>query len=366
MLLRLLPMARIALKRLGLVPLIKRWLYPPPGDGAGTPRGLRYRARLLIEQACYASIEQVHDLPPIHGYWANRHLIPLLQSFGVEGVEHFFVDQVGQALGPPQDAGQTKILSLGSGNCDFEVVLAKRLASMGYNQFRIDCMDINPAMLARGVKAAESAGVGRYVAPLHADFNRWEGNSLGYRVVLANQALHHVVNLEGLFDAVRRTIGTQGAFVISDMIGRNGHMRWPEALEIVQRLWAELPSAYRIDRLKGAVIKDFENVDYSRGGFEGIRAQDILPLLIERFGFRLFIPFANVIDVFVDRVIGPNFNPDREWDRNFIDRVHAVDAEALRCGRIKPTHLMATMTADRTVATRFPQGLSPAACVRFP
>ena len=365
MLLRFLPAVRTALKRAGLAPLIKRWLYPPPGDSTGAnPRGLRYRARLLIEQAFYASVEQVHDLPPIQGYWANRHLLPLLRSFGLEGVDHFFVDQIVGSLGPPEQARQAKILSLGSGNCDFEVALAKQLNSMGYDEFRIDCMDINPAMLARGTRAAASAGVGRYVAPLQADFNRWEGSPLGYRVVLANQALHHVVNLEGLLDAVLRTIGAQGAFVISDMIGRNGHMRWPEALEIVQRLWTELPPDYRIDRLKGTVIEEFENVDYSRGGFEGIRAQDILPLLIERFGFTLFIPFANVIDVFVDRKIGPNFDPDHEWDRDFIDRVHGIDAEALHSGRIKPTHLMATMTADRTVATRFPGRLSPAACVR--
>jgi SAM-dependent methyltransferase len=365
MLLRFLPAARTALKRLGLAPLIKRWLYPPQGDpAAGNPRGLRYRARMLIEQAFYASVEQVHDLPPIQGYWANRHLLPFLQWFGFAGVDHFFVDQIARSLGSPDEARQAKILSLGSGNCDFEVALAKQLNSMGYREFRIDCMDINRAMLARGVRTAASAGVGRYLAPLQADFNRWEGSRGGYRVVLANQALHHVVNLEGLFDAVLRTIGTQGTFVISDMIGRNGHMRWPEALEIVQRLWAELPPDYRVHRLKGTVIEDFENVDYSRGGFEGIRAQDILPLLIERFGFTLFIPFANVIDVFVDRVIGPNFDPDREWDRNFIDRVHGVDVEALRSGRIKPTHLMATLVADRMVATRFPERLSPAACVR--
>ena len=44
------------------------------------------------------------------------------------------------------------------------------------------------------------------------------------------------------------------------------------------------------------------------GSFEGIRAQDILPLLVERFTFDEFIGFGNVIDPFVDRSFGPNFD----------------------------------------------------------
>jgi len=150
------------------------------------------------------------------------------------------------------------------------------------------------------------------------------------------------------------------------MIGRNGHMRWPEALQIIEPFWAELPTRYRFNRMTGTTLEHFQNMDCSQAGFEGIRAQDILPLLVERFGFSLFIPFANVIDVFIDRAIGPNFDPEREWDRAFIDRVHAADVGALRDGSIKPTHLIATMTTDRAAPARFPDGLSPAACVRMP
>ncbi|HEY4039551.1 MAG TPA: class I SAM-dependent methyltransferase [Burkholderiaceae bacterium] len=367
MLVRFLSILRIGLKRLGLLPWIKRWLYKPGHEGgaAGSAHGWRYRLKLLIEQANFAAVTEVHDVRPIQAYWAGRYVLPLLESFGFRSLDDFWAMEAAAALGSPQTDG-ARILSLGSGNCDFEVKLAQRLRSMGYSTFRIDCMDINASMLQRGLNAARAAGLGEHIAALRADFNSWSGAPGQYRVVLANQSLHHVVNLEGLFDAVASTLGVEGRFIIHEMIGRNGHMRWPEALQIVERFWVELPARYRFNRLTGTTDEQFQNMDCSRAGFEGIRAQDILPLLVQRFAFSLFIPFGNVIDVFIDRGIGPNFDPDREWDRAFIDRVHAADVAALRDGHIKPTHLLATITPDRTVSTRCPGGPSPAACVRQP
>ena len=364
MLVRFLSFVRLVLKRLGLLPLIKRWLYAPGSGQNVARRGWQYRLKLLIEQANYAAVTEVHDLPPIQGYWSNRYILPLIQSFGFTGLDDFWASEVASALGRPSSANGARILSLGSGNCDFEVQLALQLKSRGYGAFQLDCMDINPMMLERGRKAATSAGVAEHIAAMRADFNSWQGAPGQYRAVLANQALHHVVNLEGLFDAVARTIEPRGRFIVSDMIGRNGHMRWPEALQIVEPFWAELPPRYRYNRMTRATTEHFQNLDCSRAGFEGIRAQDILPLLVQRFGFTLFIPFGNVIDVFIDRAIGPNFDPEREWDRLFIDRVHAADIGAMRAGRIKPTHMLASMSTIRTAGTRCPEGLSPAACVR--
>ena len=58
-------------------------------------------------------------------------------------------------------------------------------------------------------------------------------------------------DLEELFTFVRRAIGPDGVFVISDMIGRNGHQRWPEAKRLAERLFSKLPSVL------GAAPRDF-------------------------------------------------------------------------------------------------------------
>ena len=77
---------------------------------------------------------------------------------------------------------------------------------------------------------------------------------------------------------------------------------------------------------------EYMNHDCSTEGFEGVRAQDVLPLLVERFDFHLFIAFGNVVNVFVDRSIGYSFDLERERDRQFIDQVHAFDEQAILKG----------------------------------
>jgi SAM-dependent methyltransferase len=197
------------------------------------------------------------------------------------------------------------------------------------------------------------------------DFNNWNPNG-PYASVIANHSLHHVVNLEGLFDSIKSSLEPTGNFIVNDVIGRNGHQRWPEALEIVERLWQELPDPYRYHRILNRHDADFVNWDCSSEGFEGIRAQDILPLLIERFDFPVFIGFGNVIIPFVDRGFGHNFDATAAWDQEFIDNIHAIDEAGFKDGSLKPTQMLAVMTPVSVESHSFARGISPAASVRVP
>jgi hypothetical protein len=149
------------------------------------------------------------------------------------------------------------------------------------------------------------------------------------------------------------------------MIGRNGHQRWPEALAAVHRFWQELPLEYRYNHQLDRHEELYENWDCSGESFEGIRAQEILPLLLDRFHFRAYIGFANVIDVFIDRAFGHNFKADQEWDRDFIDRVHAFDERALLAGNLTPTHMLAVLSS-RPGSRQCSRGMTPERSVRWP
>jgi trans-aconitate methyltransferase len=49
-----------------------------------------------------------------------------------------------------------------------------------------------------------------------------------FDVIMANHSLHHIVELEKTFDTIFDCLNENGIFATCDMIGRNGHMRWPE------------------------------------------------------------------------------------------------------------------------------------------
>jgi SAM-dependent methyltransferase len=322
-----------------------------------------YAARLSSELGTYKDCLDVNALPEIFHYWSNRHLAPKFARIGLDHPDELFAKYLHQSAANT-GARRASFVSIGAGNCDTEVRVAKRLRARGLDHFEIECLDINPDMLRRGREMAQAEGVASSLTFTAVDFNAWFP-ARRYDAVMANQSLHHVVNLEGLFDAVLEAIGDGGLFVTSDIIGRNGHLRWPEARAILETFWAELPPGYRYNRLLNRHEEAFMDWDCSVEGFEGIRAQDVLPLLVERFQFDLFAPFANVIDPFIDRAFGHNFDASAPWDRDFIDRVHRRDEEEIQAGRIKPTHMMAVMCAGRPGRSEFLDGLAPRDCIRI-
>jgi SAM-dependent methyltransferase len=321
-----------------------------------------YHARLKAEKGIYEDCLKVHDLPPIFHYWSNKYIRPKLEAFGFSTPNDMFKKYLAaQCERRPHEA--LRFASIGAGNCDLEINLALHLRSRGRSNFVIDCLELNPTMLERGCAAAAHEGVAEQIHAVEADFNQWSPDC-EYDAVLANQALHHVLNLEGLFRQIKSCLKPHGSFIISDMIGRNGHLRWPEALEIVHEYWRKLPPSYRFNPLLNRYEELYENWDCSGESFEGIRSQDILPLLVADFHFQLFIGFANVIDPFTDRVFGHNFDAKAAWDRAFIDQVHERDEQEMIAGHIKPTHMVAVVGTDPGIPTLFHEPFGPEFCIR--
>ena len=183
--------------------------------------------------------------------------------------------------------------------------------------------------------------------------------------VIANQSLHHILKLEDLFEQVKKSLAPGGCFIISDMIGRNGHQRWPEALEAVHAFWRLAARRLTVSTCDSTVTRNSFRIGIARRRDSRASAPRIfLPLLLQYFHFRLFVPFGNVIDPFTDRSFGHHFDPEAEWDRAFIDRVQAHDDAGLAAGLLTPTHMLAVVGNDASVETAFPGNLSPHFCLR--
>ncbi len=183
-------------------------------------------------------------------------------------------------------------------------------------------------------------------------------------IIICNQSLHHVTELESLFSIISTTLVDDGFLLVSDVIGKNGHQLWPEALGIVDEFWRQLPARYKYNHLLKRLELRYANHDYSHVMREGISSQDILPLLNELFKFELFIPFGNVVPLFVDRPFGYNFNADSEWDQDFIDRVHERDEQGILAGELKPSQMLAALCKGPVETQLVDPRLTPEFCVR--
>jgi SAM-dependent methyltransferase len=321
-----------------------------------------YEERVTAELGFYSAAETIQNLPAISDYWFQKFLVPMLEPLGFKNSLEMFRLAIARVCA--QHPGETcRLLSIASGDAAPEINMAQWLVENNIHNFEFECLDMNDDVLARArCSAAEKGLAGKFVFR-QADMNLWEPR-VSYHGVLAVQCLHHIVKLERLFDKIHGALRPSGFFATDDMIGRNGHQRWPEAMWHVNRLWKEMPVTYKRNRTFGTLDLKIQNRDFSAGGFEGIRSQDILPLLVERFHFDVFAGFGNIVDVFVDRMYGPNFNPEVEWDRAFIDRVHALDVQEIDAGRVKPTHMYAVMTATGDSNPKFHRHWSPEFCIR--
>lgn len=323
-----------------------------------------YTKRIKEELQSYKDYVNIHKLPGIHLYWGDKFLLPITQLFGFPLISDIYLQYMLEAcIRTPES--RVNFLSLGAGNCELEVRLASRLKNSGKSNFIIECLDINSAMLSRGRQLAADNNVLDVLNFKDKDLNSWN-KELQCDIIIASQCLHHFVELEAIFDRVYEFLSPHGYFIAHDMIGRNGHLRWPEALACLQEFWDLLPGSYKYNHQLKRQEDQFMDWDCSVSGFEGIRAQDILPLLVERFQFELFIGWGGVIDVFIDRSFGHNFNADSEWDCKFIDRVHEVNLEKLIEGTIKPTQMIAVMSKTDVSRKLYWQNMSPKASIRLP
>ena len=302
-----------------------------------------YQHMMDWELSRFNNEEEVNDLPDIFHYWSNKYLKPKFEAHGFSNPDAFFELYAEKAIS--STSKHTHILSIGSGNCDTEVKLATDLKAHGHHTFTIHCMDINQVMFERGFELAKQNQIENHIKFITQDFNTWKTNQK-YDLIIANQSLHHVVELEHLFEQIKLGLTENGYFITSDMIGRNGHMRWPEALKVLKPIWRKMPERYKFNHTLNRHEKRFINHDCSTQGFEGIRAQDILPLLQANFKFELFIPFANLVTVFIDRPFGPNFDVNNPDDLAFIDKIHYLDEHHFENGTYKPTQMLAAMKVN--------------------
>jgi 2-polyprenyl-3-methyl-5-hydroxy-6-metoxy-1,4-benzoquinol methylase len=314
-----------------------------------------YEARIRAQIAQYANPDGLLKLGPIYHYWIGKHIRPRMCTvFGVADVLLFFAGEAAEAFDQP-DAGR-RIVSLGAGDCEHEIALIKKLLEMGETDFVLEALELSPVRSERARELAAKEGVDRYLTITEADLNTWVPKQK-YSIVIAKDTLHHVLELEHLFDSIHEALEDEGTFLTSDMIGRNGHMRWPEALELIQSMWRFIPDHYKTNHQLKRVEQEYQNWDCSKVGFEGIRAQDILPLLVKKFSFRSFLGFGNLPDLFIERGFGHNLSVEDSHDTGFIDFLEDLNTLLIDLGYLKPTMIRAAMMRSRSNA-------SPVRCYR--
>lgn len=166
-----------------------------------------------------------------------------------------------------------RILSLCSGAARIEAGFSAQVGELA----EWTLLDINSDLLRT---AAQQFPRSVKVELLEANANDLVDFGEKWDIILCVSALHHIVELEKLFEFCHVSLKDGGEFwSIGENIGRNGNRLWPEALKAANAFFGQLPERLRLNRHTGVIDCEIPDQDYSVGCFEGIRSEEIEPTM---------------------------------------------------------------------------------------
>ena len=303
-----------------------------------------YEDRIAAQISQYAETIDMHALPESFHIWSNASIRPALEKvFGTASIDEAYALAYINALPAPQDQGYA--LSVGCGDGSVEIRVAELLVQKGYSNFHFRCVDVSPILLGNFRVALSQRGLEEHFELVETDINTLEIEGR-YNMVMANHSLHHVLALEHVSMYIRDHLDENGVFATCDMIGRNGHMRWPESAAVVNALWPTLDARQKYHAQLGRYDETFNDHDCSTEGFEGVRAQDILALILKDFYPYRFVGAGGFVDMMVDRGYGHGYDVSDETVRLKVSMMANLNDILLDSGTLKPTWMMAYFTRD--------------------
>lgn len=187
-----------------------------------------------------------------------------------------------------------RLLSLGCGGG----VLERRVAELGWAE-QIEGVDVSSGAVEQAAASAHEAGHSDRIAYRVADLDSVELEANSYDVVMAQMSIHHVTELERLFDQVAGSLRPDGVFVINEYTGPT---RWqlPEPqLEAINEALRELPEKRRIRASDGRVKDRYDQIDLSwfdhNDPSESVRSAEILPILRDRMNVSVERPYGGAL-----------------------------------------------------------------------
>ena len=169
-----------------------------------------------------------------------------------------------------------RALSLGCGGGALE----RHALSLGICE-QFDAYDISEGSVEAARDEARKAGFSDRINYATADLNNISLQENVYDAVFVSMAVHHLENLEGVYEELTRALKPGGLFVFNEFVGPSQFQWTYRQLELCNELLASIPERYRVTErdtvlreIKRPSIQSMNDLDPS----ESIRSAEIIPL----------------------------------------------------------------------------------------
>ena len=242
-------------------------------------------------------------------------------------------------------------LSLGCGFGNFErFTLSAGLAA------RMEAVDISPAAVEKAERYAADAGLSDRVSYSVKDLDRDSLPVDRYNAIFGIASVHHVRELERLFEQCRKALKKDGLLFLDEYIGPSQFQLKSPAVNLIRDLRRILPERYRKNIYLGGLAQDsYENPPLSwfdeNDPSESIRSADIMEVLGNEFEIIDFRPYGGAILHMLLAGSAGNFDPAVEADAALL-KVIALMEERLEDAGILTQDFAAIVARPRDTGPR--------------
>ena len=228
---------------------------------------------------------------------------------------------------------ETSIVSLGCGTGDWEVALSEKS-----DKISMELVEINSDLLKYAKRYSEKNNL--KIKTIVQDANKLELDADKYDFVIVRSSLHHFLELEHVFEEIKKILKHNGKFLImGEVIGRNGQLLYEETRVVVNNILKALPEKFRFNHNDNKIDDEFPKIDYAKDSFEAIRSEEIYSLVLKYFHSVEHIAFDAIISYLLDFRYGPNYDLNNELDKSLIKTITELDKYYLKEKILKPTSL---------------------------
>lgn len=236
-----------------------------------------------------------------------------------------------------------RVLTLGCGHGEFERGLSKSYFARTH-----DAVDLADGAIEDARTQAKSLGL-THIHYRVADLNTIAIPPCTYDVVFGISSIHHVSNLEHLFDQVVKALKPGGYFFLDEYIGPNKFQWTDSQLAIINDQIHVMPDRMKTSlhdgHLKGALgrqtIAEMDAIDPS----EGVRSADILNVLRDYFDIlEVRGSGGTILHLLLEGIAG-NFSEDDPESMQYLEHLFALEDRLIADGTLK--HDFAVIIAKR-------------------
>src|SRR5215470_2912794 len=161
-----------------------------------------------------------------------------------------------------------------------------------------------------------------------------------YDAIFANDVLHHITNLEGLYRRVGAALAPDGKFFFNEYVGPNRFQYDDDRMDLVNRYFRLLPDRLRLDHLTGRTLWRRDRLSRERvekeDPTEAVRSEEVLPLARRFFHAETESPYGGgLLNPLLFGVIA-NFRAGHPEDDHLLTTLCETEDRLFRSGAIEP------------------------------